>query len=168
MTVIDLNLVISCKTRLNTVDLSDHTESITMTDCAIVFQLPGKPRWARPRAIETGENLQALRTKCLPCNFPTGTNYCLAWASRPSKSDPSHPFLSLGEGMAAEDNPPTPQQWHSQAAPKSGCSQIWLLWSHPSPHWGTGGSCHVAFHALFLGESNSSTPHLLQVWPQDQ
>lgn len=44
MTVIDLNLVISCKTRLNTVDLYDHTESIIMTGYAIVFLLLGKPQ----------------------------------------------------------------------------------------------------------------------------
>lgn len=44
MTVIDLNLVISCKTRLNTMDLYDHTESIIMTDYIIVFLLLGKPQ----------------------------------------------------------------------------------------------------------------------------
>lgn len=44
MTVIDLNLVISCKTRLNTVDFHDHTESTAMTDYAIVFLVLGKPQ----------------------------------------------------------------------------------------------------------------------------
>lgn len=45
MTVIDdLNLVISSKTRLNSMDLYGHTESIIMTNYIIVFLLLGKPR----------------------------------------------------------------------------------------------------------------------------
>lgn len=75
MTMIDLNLVISCKTRLNTVDLYDHTESIIMTDYASIFLLLGKPHEVELQAIKSGKNLQALNTKCLSGKVFTGTNY---------------------------------------------------------------------------------------------
>lgn len=48
MTVIDLNLIISYKTRLNTTDRYDHTESIIMTAHVTVFVT--KQATARPVA----------------------------------------------------------------------------------------------------------------------